>query len=282
MAELISSLYASPNAVSEAIAGSSEIIFTAADRKIIKDRIGDIDNNKNFTELVKGLFSKTKTIDKVETDEKRKVENTDLKTWVKIENKLIKTTKYPEQKQKEEKETPHQIDPKEYEKRQKELNMAKEEFKKAYIDMLLCENPYERYSRLAGATALKSNLEKLSVTSQEINNLIFEAKKTAWLSLVVDLKGLHLKRVFSSTKKEFEETTEKIRSDTLRARKLGLKINPEGVKLVEAKLEKMAYDAAHYKLDLYKSMQKMAHDPAREKDILWLERIIGHLKNLSS
>ncbi len=167
-------------------------------------------------------------------------------------------------------------------KRKDEIKVLEESLKDQYMQMLLSESVVDRYKIYAGVSLTKAKLQSFKVPAQRILALIAEAKRVAWLKTVVIVKDLHLKRVFSTSKQEFEQLSKRIKDYTLRARKLGLRISREGVLWVEAQVENMALEAAEYKIKLLGSMQEMGFDKAREKDILWLTAIINHLKKSAS
>jgi len=166
----------------------------------------------------------------------------------------------------------------EEEKKKNEIFILEETLKSELTKMLISDNIMERYTIVVDLNLLKIRLESLGVPQERINSLILEGKKLAWLKSVIILKDLHLKRVLSTSKKEFEDLSKNIKSHTIRARKLGLRISREGVKWVEAKLEAMAIETAAYKIKLFESMQKISFDKEREKDLLWLNKIMAHLK----
>ena len=422
MAEFINPMVPNLGIADQAIAGAGGAILTGADRKIIKERVGEIDPNVKFTDLVKEMFNKTDTIDKVETGEKQEAgQAEDQKTRIKLEKRLIRyaptpqivedrisisepmpapidnysgkierpfdeyavlfgqkligipiseeTLKYledslsPEITSKIQREVKISLseliatlvkesfyekvrDPKlssslilktkysqyllDYysnrsslpietlielikelgisldsikklynletvslaseqlkiraleEKKKNEIRALEESLKDQYVQMLLSDNIVDRYALYAGISIARSNLESLGVPKEKILLLIAESKKVAWLRSVVILKDLHLKRIFSTSKNDFEKLSSRIKNNTLRARKLGLRVSREGVLWVEAQIGKMAQETAEYKIKLLKSMQEMGFDQEREKDILWLTTILNHLKRVEA
>lgn len=89
MAEYIAPLIPNMGLAEQAFAGSAEIILTAADREIIKDRTGGVNTNKNFTKLVKEMFENSLDIDKAETGEKNLNERENPEIRIKLEKHLI-------------------------------------------------------------------------------------------------------------------------------------------------------------------------------------------------
>lgn len=247
MAESIRPVIVNMNATEQAIAGSSEAILTAADRDVIKRRSGELDTAKGFTDVVKEMFDKSRTVDRVETGEKEKVEQENFETRIKLEKRMIRTA--PPYEAKEEPPPPISI---------ADLHVKE---KKNIIDEL--------------EKTLRAGVVHKSVHDED-------AKKGEWFASVLLLKKLHLKRILCSSKKEFFALSRQIEKQTLKARKLGLSISAEGVNFVEARLENMALETANYKLKLLQSMQEMDRDSAREKDIHWLNLVIAKLSKTTS
>ncbi|MCX5726826.1 MAG: hypothetical protein NT030_06630 [Candidatus Saganbacteria bacterium] len=124
-----------------------------------------------------------------------------------------------------------------------------------------------------------SALYEYGVSGAEIEEVRFQAKRLAWAKVVATLKDIHLKRVFSGTKREFSYYSGLIAIYTLKARKIGVGISHEGVKWIETKLKTLALESAEYKLHLLRSMQSITFDKKREKDIRWLTETYEHLKD---
>lgn len=121
-------------------------------------------------------------------------------------------------------------------------------------------------------------LHEYGVSKTEIKEAKFQAKRIAWAKTITTLKDLHLKRVFTSSKKEFQYYSKLIIRYTLKARKIGVGISHKGVKWIETKLKILALESAEYKLNLLKSMQSLSFEKKREKDIKWLTKTYEHLK----
>lgn len=237
----------------QAIVGTGQAVLSAADRDVIKRRVGETDPSLNFAAHVKNLFTRTRIIDEVETGEKQQVEQEDFDTRIKLQRNLIKHAPHnrmPEERVEISIET---VDPATIDKTEKK----EEKIPDDHIDKL----------EHALNTGIVDQLK-----NQDNPELV------EWLHSIISLKQLHLKRVLCNSKKEFESLSQEIVEHTGVARKLGLKISRRGVSFVEAKLETMATDAANYKLELLRSMQKMSFDKNREKDINWLSDVISRLK----
>jgi len=114
-------------------------------------------------------------------------------------------------------------------------------------------------------------LQAANISMLDIESARLEARKIAWAKCVAVLKELHLKRVFSSSMKEFSQHSITIKQYTAKAKQLG----PEWIK---ERLERLALDSASYKLELLHSMQALEYNKEREKDIKALTITIQHYK----
>jgi len=122
-------------------------------------------------------------------------------------------------------------------------------------------------------------LEKIGLARQDVENLLSQGRRIAWLKTITHLKEQHLKRILTASSDDFEKESRAIEKLTKKARTLGYDIPAEGIKWINTGLAQLAYDSASYKAELLKSMQKLTFDGKREKDIKHLEAILGSLKN---
>ncbi len=116
-------------------------------------------------------------------------------------------------------------------------------------------------------------LQAAQISRLEIESARLEARKIAWAKCVALLKELHLKRIFSSSMKEFGQHSFSIKHYTLKVKKLG----PDWIK---ERLERLALDSASYKLELLHSLQALEYNKEREKDIKSLTLTIQHYKKV--
>lgn len=79
--------------------------------------------------------------------------------------------------------------------------------------------------------------DKFALEQQDLHNLVYR------------IKELHLNRLLSTTRGEFEELTEEIKKETLAAGR------PEAHEWLESQLDKLTRDATEYKSKLKKSMR---------------------------
>ncbi|MFH2033963.1 MAG: hypothetical protein ABIJ26_04590 [Candidatus Margulisiibacteriota bacterium] len=125
----------------------------------------------------------------------------------------------------------------------------------------------------------KINIDLLQrgVTVHEIFEVVEESKRLAWLKSIMILKKMHLKRLLSSSRDEFDRYSRLIATYTLAVRNLGMKISEKGARLVENSLAYSSYKAAKYKLELLGSMQSLNFEKDREKHIEWLKELVDEL-----
>lgn len=153
------------------------------------------------------------------------------------------------------------------------LLLLKEEFKVLEIGELLEDNLIHIIIIKLRKKNIINYLLKYKVTWQQINELKTQARQIAWLKEITQLKASHLKRVFCGSRRDFNYYSKAISNHTKKIRKIGLTISGQSFDWINTKLEKLAHDTAHYKLELLYSMQKLAPNKDREKEIKWLEHL---------
>jgi len=249
--------FSSPQA---AIVGSQAAIFTAADRKIIEERGGEVaDRKKSFLEKLaeKPLAPPVENEEPPEKTETNAVEvigrfqrhTKDLKHSAITAprdradiSKIIPPAEAAIGLPQEGQSLPDKKEEQDKKNRQKiELH---EEAAAAAKDLKL--NPADLY-------------DKFTLEQSGLYNLLFR------------IKDLHLKRLLSVNQEEFRETTAIIKKETLSSSR------PEARAWVEGQIDLLTKSAAEYKLKLIKSMQILHFDESRTKDIAWLQKIIDGL-----
>lgn len=226
-------------AVEEAIAASGEIIFTATDRKIIEERTGQIDRNRSFREVFKG----EELMPEVENEETTVKEGKDipeLENRIKIHESLLKhsTIYNPQEK----------------------VEISLEE---ASAVIPSSPEPKPTINRETAAMLKELNLDPIELVSK------FSLEENELHELVYKIKDLHLKRVLSNSKTDFESLSQRIKKHTLSLCK------KEARGWLEVKLDKLTLNTAQYKLNLLKSMQALEFDAQQEKNIKWLQEFCG-------
>lgn len=125
---------------------------------------------------------------------------------------------------------------------------------------------------------LQESLAALGEDPTKIKETRSQAQRIAWIKTITLLKETHLKRIFSTSYRDFLRHSRTIASLTIRARSLGLGITTQGARWIEKKLSTLALDTANYKLNLLKSVQKIGFDKKREKEIRQLQNAINTLR----
>lgn len=87
----------------------------------------------------------------------------------------------------------------------------------------------------------------------ELAKLETEAKRIAWLKLIALLKEVHLKRVFSLNRQDFQKYSGFIRYYTVLARRIKVDLPQEG--WIHQRLETLAREAARYQHELLASLK---------------------------
>jgi hypothetical protein len=153
-----------------------------------------------------------------------------------------------------------------------------DEYKMLHIGLLLEDGLINKFSFRMRLGKVEEGLAALNIRRPEMVAAYNQARKIAWAKLITRLKEAHLTRVLSISEREFTKYSRLISDLTGKAKHVGLGISADGFKLVQAKLEEMAYDTATYKLQLLQSMQSMEFDRKREKNIRWLKTTRANLK----
>ncbi|MFA4967626.1 MAG: hypothetical protein WC624_05355 [Candidatus Margulisiibacteriota bacterium] len=126
---------------------------------------------------------------------------------------------------------------------------------------------------------VKNTLKGIGIKEEELKYISLSARRIAFLKMVAVLKDLHMKRVFSTSRKEFDIYSQSINMLTKKIWKIDADIPKSGLDWIHKKLETLALESARYKLELLRSMQKLAKDPERAKNIHWLEQAVKKLGN---
>jgi len=93
----------------------------------------------------------------------------------------------------------------------------------------------------------------LDLGCANIGKLEIDAKRIAWLKLIALLKEVHLKRVFSLSRQDFQKYSGLIRYYTVLARRIKVDLPQEG--WIHQKLETLAAEAARYQQELLRTLK---------------------------
>lgn len=246
----------------EAVAGSSGVIFTATDRKIIQERTGEINKNRSFIDILKER-AVTPKVENEQTTTYHEPDVKELQGRAREHRRMLKNS--PLTRPIEKVTTSNEIE-------LPEVNLTESlpvlEAKATVEDNTKAKPNQDaelRQETVQIAKELRLNpselFDKLSLQQKEL------------FGLVIRIKELHLKRLLSETYDEFESYSEKIKKEAMSLAK------PEAQKWLEAQLDQLTYFSAEYKLNLMQSLQSMEFNAKREKTIQWLKKIVDHFSS---
>jgi hypothetical protein len=235
--------------LSEAMAASQAITFTATDRKIIEERGGTMDKKISFRDAI--LQKKDQLLPEVENEQtmvKPDVNVAELQNRQQQHQEMLKRSPFNGLKE-------HQT---------KEENSQDQSQSNGKALFSTPENQAKKElseKTLAMAAELKfvpqELMDKFSLDEKELHDLIFR------------IKNLHLKRLLTEEPKDFEELTHTIKRESINHAK------PEARKWLEQKLLQLTSEAANYKVNFLRSLQSIEFDAVREKAIKLLSRYIS-------
>lgn len=223
----------------EATAGSSAVIFTATDRKIIQERAGEINRNRSFLEI----FSQKPLTPKVENEETNIKEEKNIKELegrLKEHRRMLKYAPL-------------------YHPRDEYVEIAEAEIEEPQpvaLEITTPPSPSPTASQEKVDLASKKIEQQTIAMAKELNlnpaeifdKFLGEQKELH--SLISRIKELHLKRLLVSDPKEFKKLSELIRKETLASAR------PEAKEWVEEQLEKLTRSAWEYKQKLSQSLKE--------------------------
>lgn len=233
-----------------AIVGSSGAIFTAADRQIIKQRVGEINPEHDFIDVMREgtLAPDVEDVENEESNATPQHTPVELKGRRRDHRHMLKhSTIYGTR---ERVEITNAL-PDNYEEGQAPPPQPPAEMTAA--------------AELTAETVLMAKELKFNPT-ELFNKLAIEQDQLHYL--ISRIKELHLQRLLAETKDDFYKITERIRLESLTG------INKEARLWLEAQLDKLTLGAAEYKHSLLQSLQKMEFDQDRHKDLEWLAKTI--------
>lgn len=252
-----------------AIAGSQAVAFTATDREIIEKRSGKINKNRHFIDLFKER-PLTPEVENEETNVKPQQNIRGLDGHQQAQLQVLKNSTAYEPKErvnlsnelpdKFAKNKPTKVKPDPEDTSQNNKDIPETEKKPGKNTRI-----HEKTAALAKEIKLNPAeiLDKFTLEQEELHSLIYR------------IKELHLKRLFTNDKNEFDKLSKEIISASLRS------VKPEAKNWLKAKLNLLTLEAAKYKLGIFKALQSMDYNQERKDTIHWLEKIIGQLSKTS-
>jgi len=235
-----------PGSQGEAIAGNSGAIFTAAEKKIIKEMGGEVDNVRPFLEIVADQES-SKSIENEEPPPKQETNVVALDGRFKEHRHMLRMSPVSRHKD--------------------TANLVGGETAEIKPPPNIGSSTDEAYK--------KYDMQKETVTiAKELNinpNELFERFKVEQrdlYTLVHRIRELHLSRILTNSREEFESLSRQIIEETIKG------VKTEWVPWLKNELTKLTKLAAEYKIKLHRSLQTIEYDPARSEAIAWLEGIL--------
>jgi len=225
-----------------AVAGSSAAIFTSTDRKIIKERAGEIDKSRSFKEL----FTEKSLAAKVENEEatvKPEIDVKELEYRQRQHRRMLKNSPLAAPRDKTE------LTP--------QPNMVGQLLASVKESQEITDFG-KQTAEIAKDLNLHSDdiVEKFAVDEKDLYQLIFK------------IKELHLARLLTNSRKEFEKLSKIIKDETLAAAR------PEAKDWLVSRLDNLRLESAGYKLKLLNSLKSMGLNSEQEKNIGWLAKIV--------
>ena len=242
----------------EAVAGSSSVIFTATDRKIIEERGREkIDRTRAFKEIFSGKELMAK-VENEETTIKPEPDIKELEGRYRDHQRMLKNSPLAPHQEKAEISNPEEapaMQPDVAEKSTAAMPHPRGNSEKVEL--------HKETAALAKELNLNPNeiLDKFALEQKDLHSLIYR------------IKELHLKRLLCDRREEFEFLSDQIKKDTLAAGK------PEARKWLEAQLDQLTRGATEYKLKFLRSLQSMGLNDQQEKSLRWLQTTFDRLSN---
>lgn len=151
-------------------------------------------------------------------------------------------------------------------------------YRVSLIEVYMSETLMEKISITFHNISMARKLHKSGVSKEELEELKTQARRIAWFKVVLNLKMVHLNRILSTSSAQFEDKSREIEKLTKKTLKLGFDIPKEGMKWMEKSLQTLELESAEYKIELLRSLQKISYEEGKEKDILYLTRVIEKIK----
>jgi len=247
----------------EAFAAASEITLTQTDRKMIEEMGGILEPRKPFIDVFKDK-PLLPTVENQETTIKLPQQNAmAIASQFEQHRKMLKHSATPG----------HREHVTISSKAPDKLGEKKEEIPPAPLLEEKSGPPKEETAKpvdpeqhaVASEIARELNLNPAELFDK------FNLEQKELFSLVSRLRELHFKRLLCGTLQEFESLSKEILASSMRSAKPGEQA------WLEKQLNRLALEAANYKLGIFNSLQNMEYNENRKKDIQWLETEVKKL-----
>ncbi|HTY13168.1 MAG TPA: hypothetical protein VMD02_03155 [Candidatus Omnitrophota bacterium] len=238
---------------SEAVAGNKGVVFTATDRKVIEERVGEMERGRTFRDalleqrdLAKSVENDDTTVEagtqiEVELLEKRRKDHAALLSHA-LPGKSARRVE-PVNPQGNNPTTPPAAGG-----RPEEAGLPESE---ETVDI------GRKAAQIAHELELPGEdiVEKFQLDEKDLYNLVFK------------IKDLHLKRLLTNDRREYHELTETIRDETLAAAK------PEAKEWIDNRLNILTLSSVQYKLKLLESLKAMGWSDEQRISAKWLKEV---------
>lgn len=245
-----------------AVAGNQAVVFTAQDRKVIEERGGEIDKEKTFLEVLKKR-PLTPEVENEETNIRPQADSKELKGRYKDHRTMLKHANIytPREHVEINNELPEKYEPSQPIRVEPETSDLSAEVKtKEHPEIAKIVDKKPKTKKSAKPKAKQMDQGKA------YEQMVAGQKKLASVKSVV--KGLQIKRLFTESQQDFFSISVEIKEKTLAAA-------PEQARAyLAARLDSVTRQSAEYKLNLLRSLEKMALDDQHKRTIAWLEKTI--------
>ncbi len=257
MAEpVIAPIIPNPGTQAEAAAGNQAVVFTAADRQVIKERAGEVDTTRPFKEVFfKGDFTQ-----KVENEQSTINPAMDLRAMESRQKEHRRILKYSAVTAPQEHveisgeartEAPVIHPP--------EVDLSAEAQVPVPPDMVYEDKPATAVATApvaeSGQSGEAAAYDQVSEEQKQLN------------SIVSKIQELNFKRVLCDNEADFEKLSDQIKQVTLSGSQ------PEARAYLEAKVDLITKTAAEYKLGVIQSLESIQYDE-NDKNVKWLKKLV--------
>lgn len=245
-----------------AAAGSQAVIFTATDRKIIEERTGELErtDKRSFIEV----FARKPIAQKVENEQttvKPHEDPKELEERYKEHQRILKYSSVyvPRERVEITGKTPDTVTMQADSAQVAYQESAADNYEKPADPNKAAIQERAEMRQKAHAIAKELNLNPAEIFDK------FALEQKELYSLIFRIRELHLKRLLTGSREEFEELTRAIKNETLAGARA------EAQAWLESQLDALTRRAAEYKLNLIRSLQSLHFDDHRDSNAKWLQ-----------
>ncbi len=254
--QVIAPIIPNPGSQAEAAAGNQGVVFTAADRQVIKERSGEVDTTRPFKEIFfKGDFTQ-----KVENEQSTINPEMDLRAMESRRKEHKRILRYsavtaPQEHVEitgEARAEAPVINP-------PEVDLSQEAMAPVPPDMTYENKPVTLPEPAPDTAAQETQAAALAQVAEE---------QTALSGIVSKIQDLIFKRILSDNEETFGKLTAEIKEMMLAGSK------PEVRDSLAAKVDLITKETAEYKLKLLQALETI-HFNENDKNVKWLRKIVA-------